>query len=69
MKILRIESCFDCKYNDFFYDTNLGLGRFVCRHPDFVTDYRIYKIINRKIALKGKIPNWCPLENYTKNKV
>jgi len=63
MKILRIKSCYDCKYYDFFYDTKLSLGRFVCRHPSNVTKYRTYRIINRKIALKGNIPGWCDLED------
>jgi len=64
MKILKILSCYDCKYNDFFYDTNLSLGRFICRHPSNVTKYRTCKIINRKLALKGEIPGWCDLEDY-----
>ncbi len=64
MKILKIKHCNDCKHNDFFYDTNLSLGRFVCRHPSNVTKYRIYRIINRKLALKGEIPTWCSLEDY-----
>jgi len=64
MRILKIKYCGDCKFNDFYYDTRISLGRFNCRHPDFITKYRVYKIINRKIALKGEIPKWCPLEDY-----
>jgi len=64
MKILKIKYCRECKDNDYFYDTKTSLSRFVCRHPEFKTKYRTYRIINREIALKGKIPYWCPLENY-----
>lgn len=64
MKILKIKHCGECKYYDYFYDTKTNLSRFVCRYPDFVTKYRTYKIINRIIALKGKIPYWCRLESY-----
>lgn len=64
MKILKIRHCEGCKYNDYFYDTMTSLGRFICRHPEVKTRYRNYKIINRVIALKGKIPYWCPLEDY-----
>lgn len=66
MKILKtkIRHCRECKYNEYFYDTRINLGRFVCRHPDFITKYRTYRIINRKIALKGEIPYWCTLEDY-----
>ena len=41
-----------------------SLGRFICRHPECVTKYRTYRIINRTIALKGEIPHWCYLEDY-----
>ena len=64
MKILKIRHCGECKDNDYFYDTNTSLSRFVCRYPEIKTKYRAYKIINRKIALKGEIPYWCPLEDY-----
>jgi len=63
MKILRIKSCYDCKYYDSFYDTKLSLGRFVCKYPKFITKYRKHRIINRKIALKGNIPGYCQLED------
>jgi len=64
MKILKIRHCEECKYNDYFYDTMTSLGRFICRHPECVTKYRTYRIINRMIALKGEIPHWCYLEDY-----
>jgi len=64
MKILKIRHCGECKYNDYFYDTKTNLGRFTCRHPNFITRYRTYKIINRIIVLKGEIPYWCLLEDY-----
>ena len=66
MKILKIRHCEECKYYDFFYDTKTDLGRFICKHPEFKTSYRTYKIINRLIALKGEIPYWCLLEDYNK---
>lgn len=62
--MLKIKNCLDCKFNDWHYDTRINLGRFTCGHPNFITKYRIYRIINRTIALKGKIPDWCPLEDY-----
>ncbi len=64
MKILKIKHCGGCKYYDYFYDTRTNLGRFICRHPEFKNRYRTYKIISRVIALKGKIPHWCLLEDY-----
>jgi len=64
MKILKIRHCGECKYNDYIHDTRTDLGRFICKHPEFKTKYRTYKIINRVTALKGGIPYWCPLEDY-----
>jgi len=64
MKILKIRHCEECKYNDYFYDTKTNLSRFICKHPECVTRYRTYRIINRIIALKGEIPYWCLLEDY-----
>ena len=64
MKILKIKYCMKCGYYDYFYDTRTSLGRFICRHPECVTKYRTYRIINRTIALKGEIPHWCYLEDY-----
>ena len=64
MKILKIKNCLECKHEDYFYDTRTNLGRFICKNPESKTKYRTYRIINRKLALKGEIPHWCYLEDY-----
>ena len=63
MKILKIKNCLECKHEDYFYDTRTNLGRFICKNPE-VLKYNPYKIINRKTINQGKIPWWCPLEDY-----
>lgn len=64
MKMMKISNCLACQCHWYFFDGKTKLVRFVCRHPNNVTKYRIYRIINRKLALKGDIPTWCKLEDY-----
>lgn len=64
MKILKIEDCMKCGYFNFVHGINGKVARFKCYNPDTIRKNGNYRIINRKLALWGKSPIWCGLENY-----
>jgi len=64
LKILRIERCNHCKFFDFMPGSFLEMNRFKCSNPDTVRKNGNYRIINRDIAMRGKITTWCGLEDY-----
>ena len=70
MKVLLIERCNYCKYFKFklgvYRDDikTISLSRFKCYNPETARKNSNYRIINRKLALGGKFPSWCNLEDY-----
>ena len=64
MKMLKIEHCFNCKYNDFFPDPKKRLNRFKCKNNKVIRKNGNYRILNKKIIMWGHFPKWCPLEDY-----
>lgn len=61
MKILKIERGNQCKY--FRYDF-WNMNKFKCTHPKAKRKNGHSRIINRRLALSGRFPKFCPLENY-----
>ena len=59
--MLKIEHCFFCGYNQFVIEKK---NRHKCQNSDAAYKNGRYRIINRDIYYEGKIPKWCPLENY-----
>ena len=69
MKILKIEHCSKCEYFNYLpvndsFPYHSKISRFKCYNLESVRGNGNYRIINRKLALKGEIPNWCKLEDY-----
>ena len=64
MKILKIEYCMDCKYFNFVHGLDGKVSRFKCYNPESARGNGSHRIINRKLALWGKFPKWCKLEDY-----
>ena len=63
MKILKIERSNYCKYFRFVYSESGKWNRFKCAHPETKRKNGNSRIINRKLALSGRFPKWCPLED------
>jgi len=75
-KALKIEHCIICLFNKFypevkdpgnnllerlFFDTP---SRFKCINDDAKRKNGNHRIISKDIIEKGKIPGWCPLDDY-----
>lgn len=64
MKILKIRHCGECKNYRCTYDYDVGVSRILCQHSAWANRKNGSRIINKRLAMKGKIPWWCRLENY-----
>ena len=69
MKILKIERGNYCKYFQFCPAINKKVSRFKCSNPEATRNNGNYRINNRRLALWGKFPKWCPLEDYKGEKI
>lgn len=69
MKILQILHCLACKHNRHNPEvkkTGIIFYRFRCYNEDSKRKNGEYRIINKRLVTKGKIPGWCKLEDYKK---
>ena len=64
MKIMKIERCNYCRFFNFKPGMGNAINRFKCYNPNTVRKNGNYRIINRDIAMGGKFPQWCDLEDY-----
>lgn len=60
-KMRKIEHCYSCGYHQFVIENK---NRHKCQNSDAAYKNGRYRIINREIYYDGKIPDWCPLEDY-----
>ena len=60
-KKCKIEHCYFCGYHQFVTENK---NRHKCQNSDAAYKNGRYRIINRDIYYEGKIPDWCPLEDY-----
>lgn len=61
MKANKIEHCISCGFNQFVINK---VNRYKCKNSDAAYKNGHYRIINRDIVMEGKIPKWCPLEDW-----
>ena len=64
MKIMKIGICNSCKFYRFEWPDVKQVSRFRCTNPESKRKNGNYRIINRDIAMGGKFPKWCDLEDY-----
>ena len=60
----KIKHCYKCIYIRQTFDHDIKLIRFVCKHPEWATRKKGYRIINKNTMAKGEIPGWCKLDDY-----
>lgn len=65
MKLMRIHYCLPgCSYNKFFLgDKTNKINRFRCTHPEAKRKDGSFRILNKKLIMRGHFPKFCPLED------
>jgi len=61
-KALKIDHCIVCLFNRF--KTGQKIDRFKCINDDAKRKNGSYRIIDKDIVMEGKIPGWCPLDDW-----
>lgn len=70
MRIVKIKKVRYCQECDFFNFVREGgkkdnkYYRYRCKNPESIRKNGNYRIINKRKASKGIIPDWCKLEDY-----
>ena len=64
IKIDKVWHCIACRFNKFYPAQSFKISRFRCINDDAKTKNGNYRIINKELVMKGKIPGWCKLEDY-----
>ena len=58
-RIMQIKSCKECKFK-----IQTTIGWWICQHPQYLKSLGEKGIYGGEALQLGKIPGWCPLEEY-----
>ena len=66
---MKIHHCLPaCQFNKFFLgDKTNKINRFKCTNPDAKRKNGSFRILNKRIIMRGHFPKWCPLEDAEDN--